>query len=87
MLAIDDLAVGRRANIAGHEGHPKFRFVEASVVDRDRMAVIHQLEQEATGRRDVRWLIEELRIAQLAPGPFVRPGATVKRVREALTVG
>jgi UDP-glucose 4-epimerase len=37
VLAIDDLAVGRRVNIAGHEGSPKFRFVEASVVDRDRM--------------------------------------------------
>jgi UDP-glucose 4-epimerase len=37
VLAIDDLAVGRRANIAGHEGKPEFRFVEASVVDRDRM--------------------------------------------------
>jgi len=32
------------------------------------------------------WLIEELRVAQLAPGPLVRPGATVKRVREALAV-
>jgi len=37
VLAIDDLAVGRRANIAGHEGNPNFRFVEASVVDRNRM--------------------------------------------------
>jgi UDP-glucose 4-epimerase len=37
VLAIDDLAVGRRANVAGHEANPKFRFVEASVVDRTRM--------------------------------------------------
>ena len=28
--------------------------------------------------------IEELRVAQLAPGALVRPGATLKRVREAL---
>ena len=33
------------------------------------------------------WLIEEVRVAQLAPGAHVRPGATVKRVREALAVG
>ena len=32
------------------------------------------------------WLIEEVRVAQLAPGAHVRPGATVKRVREALAV-
>jgi UDP-glucose 4-epimerase len=37
VLAIDDLAVGRRANLTGHDNNPNFRFVEASVVDRDRM--------------------------------------------------
>jgi ATP-dependent helicase HrpA len=52
--------------------------------DGERMAAIHELEAQAVGRRDVIWLIEELRVAQLAPGPLVRPGATVKRVREAL---
>jgi len=52
--------------------------------DRERMAVIHELEAQAAGRSNVTWLIEELRVAQLAPGPLVRPGATVKRVREAL---
>jgi hypothetical protein len=51
------------------------------------MAAIHELEAEAAGRTDVRWLIEEVRVAQLAPGPLVRPGATVKRVREALADG
>jgi ATP-dependent helicase HrpA len=56
-------------------------------VDGERMAAIHELEAEAAGRRDVTWLIEEVRVAQLAPGPNVRPGATVKRVREALAVG
>ena len=52
--------------------------------DRERMATIHELEAQANGRPDVRWLIEEVRVTQLAPGDYVRPGATVKRVREAL---
>jgi ATP-dependent helicase HrpA len=52
--------------------------------DRERMAVIHELEAQAAGRRDVLWLIDEVRVAQLSPGAHVRPGATVKRVREAL---
>jgi ATP-dependent helicase HrpA len=55
--------------------------------DARRMAEIHELEAQAAGRRDVMWLIEELRVAQLAPGPDARPGATAKRVREALAVG
>jgi ATP-dependent helicase HrpA len=55
--------------------------------DGKRMAAIHELEAEAAGRSDVRWLIEEVRVAHLAPGPLVRPGATVKRVREALADG
>ena len=56
-------------------------------VDRERMATIHGLEAQAAGRSDAMWLIEEVRVAQLAPGVNVRPGATVKRVREALAVG
>jgi ATP-dependent helicase HrpA len=56
-------------------------------VDRERMATIHELEAQAGGRPDVRWLIEEVRVAQLAPGEKVRPGATVRRVREALAAG
>ena len=55
--------------------------------DQQRMAMIHGLEAEAqaAGRlRELRWLLEELRVTQLAPGPLVRPGATVRRVREAL---
>ena len=58
--------------------------------DRERMAVIHGLEAEAEAagrRRELLWLLEELRVTQLAPGPLVRPGATVKRVREALAMG
>jgi ATP-dependent helicase HrpA len=52
--------------------------------DRERMAVIHGLEAQAAGRPDVMWLIQELRVSQLAPGKYERPGGTVKRVREAL---
>jgi ATP-dependent helicase HrpA len=55
--------------------------------DGERMVAIHELEAQAAGRADLKWLIEEVRVAQLAPGAEVRPGATVKRVREALAVG
>jgi ATP-dependent helicase HrpA len=55
--------------------------------DGKRMAEIHELEAQATGRSDLRWLLEEVRVAQLAPGPHVRPGATIRRVREALAAG
>ena len=55
--------------------------------DGKRMAAVLELEAEAAGRSDVKWLIEELRVAQLAPGAHVRRGATVKRVREALAAG
>jgi UDP-glucose 4-epimerase len=37
VLVIDDLAVGRRANLAQHTGNPRFRFSVASVSDRARM--------------------------------------------------
>jgi ATP-dependent helicase HrpA len=60
------------------------RLPKRVAADGQRMAAIHQLEAEAAGRSDVRWLIEELRVAELAPGPHARPGATAKRVREAL---
>ena len=55
--------------------------------DRERMDAVRALEAEAAGRRDVLWLLEEVRVAQLAPGSLVRPGATVRRVREALASG
>jgi ATP-dependent helicase HrpA len=68
-------AVQRLDRLAGHVA-----------VDRERMATILELEAEAAGRSDVMWQIEEVRVAQLAPGTLVRPGATVKRVREVLAV-
>ncbi len=53
-------------------------------VDGKRMAEINELEAEASGRSDLMWLLQEVRVAQFAPGPYVRRGATVKHVREAL---
>lgn len=52
--------------------------------DRQRMVVVHELETQAAGRADLIWQLEELRVAQFAPGPYVRPGATVKRIRQTL---
>ena len=63
------------------------RLASHVAVDGKRMAAVHELEAQAAGRSDVMWLIEELRVAQLAPGAHVRPGATVKRILEALAVG
>ncbi len=63
------------------------RLASHVVADGERMTAIHELEAQAAGRRDVRWLIEEVRVAELAPGAHVRRGATVKRVREALAAG
>jgi len=37
VLVIDDLAVGRRSNLAQHAANPRLRFVEASVSDRAGM--------------------------------------------------
>ncbi len=52
--------------------------------DSQRMAEIHELEERADGRVDLAWLLEEVRVAQFAPGPLVRPGSTIKRLRGAL---
>ncbi|HEX3617975.1 MAG TPA: ATP-dependent RNA helicase HrpA [Solirubrobacteraceae bacterium] len=60
------------------------RLPQNLVTDAQRMAAIHEIEAQAAGNREARWLLEELRVTQLAPGPLVRPGATVKRVRELL---
>jgi UDP-glucose 4-epimerase len=42
VLAIDDLAVGRRSNLGRHMADPKLRFVEASVCDRARMLALFE---------------------------------------------
>jgi ATP-dependent helicase HrpA len=69
------------------------RLTKNAAVDRDRMAVIHQLEDEYSRVRDggandelaeVPWLIEELRISFFAQaiGPKAQP--TAKRIRRIL---
>jgi ATP-dependent helicase HrpA len=63
------------------------RLPTQTAADGQRMGVIHELEARATGRREVLWLLEELRVAQFAPGLPVARGATVRRVREALATG
>ena len=63
------------------------RLPRGVAADGERMATLHELESQARGRPELRWLIEEVRVAQLAPGEYVRPGATIKRVREALAAG
>jgi ATP-dependent helicase HrpA len=55
--------------------------------DAKRMTAIRELEAQAGRRSDLRWLLEEVRVAQLAPGTLARPGATLKNVREALAEG
>jgi len=55
--------------------------------DRDRMSAIHELEAEvdAAGRRDLRWMTEELRVAQFAPGVAGgRDPVSAKRIRRLL---
>jgi UDP-glucose 4-epimerase len=42
VLAIDDLAVGRRSNLAQHSENERFRLIEASVSDRDRMTELFE---------------------------------------------
>lgn len=37
VVAVDNLAVGRRANLSQHDGNPDFAFVQADVADRDAM--------------------------------------------------
>ena len=54
--------------------------------DRDRMTAILQIEAEvdAAGRRDLRWMTEELRLAQFAPAFASREPVSAKRIRRAL---
>ncbi|MDO9354120.1 MAG: DUF3418 domain-containing protein, partial [Solirubrobacteraceae bacterium] len=69
-------------------------------VDRDRMRAIHELEDELAARAealgnapwpqslvDAFWLIQELRLVQLAPGVAARGGASAKKVRKLLSGG
>jgi ATP-dependent helicase HrpA len=88
MLAVAGLArLGDIERYLRAATHRLLRLTNHVVADGERMAAIHELEAQAAGRSDVMWLIQEVRVARLAPGPHVRPGATVKRVREALAAG
>jgi len=71
------------------------RLPDAPAADRDRMAVLHELEgdlrrrREAAGSgspalREVAWMLQELRISQFAQGLGVRGQISTKRVRKAL---
>jgi ATP-dependent helicase HrpA len=71
------------------------RLPDAPAADRDRMAVLHELEAELRRRReasgagsaalrDVAWMLQELRVSQFAQGLGVRGQISTKRVRRAL---
>lgn len=74
------------------------RLPDAAATDRDRMRAIGELEDLLRDRValiprgqprpaelvEARWAIEELRVAQLAPGIRARAGVTAKRVRRLL---
>jgi len=70
------------------------RLPDGLAADRDRMAAILTLEAEIDARRDAlapeivaeaRWLVQELRLAQLAPGVPVHGPVSAKRIRRLLT--
>jgi ATP-dependent helicase HrpA len=74
------------------------RLPDAPASDRDRMAVVHELEGEYRRRRDawpagqplplqlleVAWMLQELRVSHFAQGLGVRGQVSAKRIRRAL---
>jgi ATP-dependent helicase HrpA len=74
------------------------RLPDAAAVDRDRMRAVEELEQAYRRRldtwprgrslpselRDVRWMLEELRISQFAQGLGTRGPVSAKRIRRAI---
>jgi ATP-dependent helicase HrpA len=64
--------------------HRLERLPDTLATDRDRMNAIHELEALAAGRRDARWMIEELRVAQFAQGLGVKGQVSAKKIRRAL---
>jgi ATP-dependent helicase HrpA len=68
------------------------RLPDALAADTDRMRVIGELEEQvdalaaarAGAVRDLRWMLEELRVASFAPALGTRGQVSVKRVRRAL---
>jgi ATP-dependent helicase HrpA len=64
------------------------RLPDAVAADRDKLAVIHELEAELRSRpgapREVVWMLQELRVSQFAQGLGVRGQVSAKRIRRAL---
>ncbi len=63
------------------------RLPEAPGADRSRMEAIHELEracERAGAPAEVRWMIEELRVAEFAQGLGTRGRVSPKRIRQAL---
>jgi ATP-dependent helicase HrpA len=64
------------------------RLPDAVAADRDKLAAIRELEAEVRARpgaeRDVRWMLQELRVSQFAQGVGVRGPVSAKRIRRAL---
>jgi UDP-glucose 4-epimerase len=48
VVAIDNLAIGRLSNVAHLRQHPRFRFVEGDIVDRDRLVTLAMDRPPAT---------------------------------------
>jgi ATP-dependent helicase HrpA len=65
--------------------HRLERLPDTVATDRDRMTAIHELEALAAGRTDeVRWMLEELRVAQFAQALGVKDQVSAKKIRRAL---
>jgi ATP-dependent helicase HrpA len=66
------------------------RLPDAVAADRDRMNAINELERQyaAHGGRAaapaVHWMLQELRVAQFAPGLGVQGAGSSKQIRRAL---
>ncbi len=64
------------------------RLPDTLAADRDRMAAIHELEAEVAAHPaappEARWLLQELRLAQLAPAVPVHGQVSAKRIRRLL---
>ncbi|HEX8121016.1 MAG TPA: ATP-dependent RNA helicase HrpA [Solirubrobacteraceae bacterium] len=63
------------------------RLPDALAADRDRMATIHELEQQARDSADpaIPWLLQELRVAQFAEHLSRRGVVSVKKIRRLLS--
>jgi ATP-dependent helicase HrpA len=65
--------------------HRLERLPDTLATDRDRMHAIHELEALARGRTgEVRWMLEELRVAQFAQGLGTKGQVSAKKIRRAL---